>query len=183
MWSETITGPQEEHPWESECLLCLQRAMRKESSWEPSDHHKIWKDCKQIYDFTIWPRQRVCDSGVNISTNLTSNLCIHRIVRIHSLPALALSNCYKPPYKIKTKIKTHFSMANLTSFPCQIQDYPIFQIYYEKKRNLPPSIRSLLLSLNTEINACPINSCMHLDPLQSLIWKCLKHNRVKPCAI
>lgn len=182
MWSEIITGPQEEHPWESECLLCLQRAMRKESSWEPSDHHKIWKDCKQIYDFTIWPRQRVCYSGVNILTNLTSNLCIHWIVRIHSLPVLAFSNCYKPPYKIKTKIKTSAWLTSLHSH-AKSKIIQSFKFITKKKKILPPSIRSLLLSLNTEINACPINSCMHLDPLQSLIWKCLKHNRVKPCAI
>jgi len=137
VWSEIITGPQEEHPWESECLLCLQRAMRKESSWEPSDHHKIWKDCKQIYDFTIWPRQRVCYSGVNILTNLTSNLCIHWIVRIHFLPVLAFSNCCKPPYKIKTKIKTSAWLTSLHSH-AKSKIIQSFKFITKKKKDSPP---------------------------------------------
>lgn len=85
---------------------------------------------------------------------------------------LHCQNVINHPIKIHTKIKTHFSMANLTSLPCQIQDYPIFQIYYEKKRNLAPSIRSLLLSLNIEINACPINSCTLIlfNPQYENVW-------------
>lgn len=128
---------------------------------------------------------RECASSLKYQQQ-TSNLCIYWTVRIHyqgsaikDVAALHYQIVINYPERQKHTLQC---TAILTSFPCQIQDYPIFQTYY-KKRNLPTGIRSLLLSLNTEINVCPINSCMYLDPLQSLIWKCLKHNTVKPCDI
>ncbi len=144
----------------------------------------LWTESEWIYE-ALWPRQRECDSGLK-NQQQTSNLCIYWTVWIHyqgsaikDVAALHFQIVIIHPERQKHTLQ---STAIPTSFPCQIQDYPIFRIYY-KKRNLPAGIRSLLLSLNTEMNVCPIYSCMYLDPLQSLIWKCLKHNTVKPCDI
>lgn len=130
----------------------------------------------------------MCDSAVNISTNLTYNLFIGN-VRIHSLPALAIKDAeafhlqivINHNYKITTKIKTHTSAWLPSHSHAKSKIIQYFKC--KKKKGICPQAYTLSSIIPQYRNECLSYKCVHLDPLQSLIWKCLKHNTVKPCAI